>query len=147
VVDGVTKTEQRVLTVIGAIVGALVGFVVFQKVIGNRMIEAPKFVLAVFLGGVVGMVLYTLIKDGGIALLKRRSAPGTPKAPPAPAPVAEVAAPTVPAPATKAVHADKAPRRQPLRAKEPPAPDPDEKPRARPVKATRERPLRPPPDR
>lgn len=108
--NGVSKGQQRVLTAVGAIVGLVVAYFVFNSVIGNRMIEAPRFVLAVLLGGGVGMILYTLIKDGGILVLKKQKSSGAPKAAAAPAaPPPEPA----PAPAREA-------RKEPLRARERP---------------------------
>jgi hypothetical protein len=105
-VEEVSKTQQRALTAVGAVLGLVLGFLVFQKVIGNRMIEAPRFVLAVFLGGIVGMAVYTLIKDGIPFVLKRQKSTDAPVAttppPPAPRPaprVAKRAAPSEDAPA------------------------------------------------
>nr|MBA3653934.1 hypothetical protein [Actinomycetota bacterium] len=67
--DGADNTRNPALTVAGAVLGVLLGVLTFQKIIGNRMIEASKFVLAVFIGGAVAMIVYTLVKDGGAALL------------------------------------------------------------------------------
>jgi len=118
--DGVSKGQQRVLTAVGAIVGLVVAYFVFNAVIGNRMIEAPRFVLAVLLGGGVGMIIYTVIKDGGTLVLKKQKGGGGPEAAPPPA----ASAPASPAP--------------PLMDDEPPA----RVPRKEPLRA-RERPLRP----
>ena len=102
-----TKTQQRILTTAGIVLGVLVGFVVFQRVIGNRMIEAPKFVLAVFIGGAIAMIIYTGIKDGVALLLKRRAEQGVGKAtaPPPPAPRPE--RPAQPRPAQPAARTAK----------------------------------------
>jgi hypothetical protein len=112
-VDGVSKGQQRALTAVGAIVGLIVGYFVFNGVIGNRMIEAPRFVLAVLLGGGVGMILYTLIKDGGTLVLKRQQASKTAAPPPPPTPPAAPVDEPPPAPARQA-------RKEPLRARERP---------------------------
>jgi hypothetical protein len=90
--NAVSKTQERILTVVGAIFGLAVGAAVTQKVIGPRMVEAPKFLLAVFVGGAVGFFIYTLIKDGGTLLLRKQAqgrpagaAPQAAAAPPPPA--------------------------------------------------------------
>jgi hypothetical protein len=132
-VDGVNKTQQRVLTAVGAVLGLLVAYFVFNAVIGNRMIEAPRFVFAVLLGGAVGMIFYTLIKDGGVLLLKRQQATkdGAPPAAPV-VPEAEPEAPQRPIRAERPVRAAGAER--PVRAAG----------AERPVRAERaERPLKP----
>ena len=118
--DGVTKGQQRALTAAGAIVGIVVGLIVWNRVIGDEMIEVGRFVLAVFVGGAVAFLLYVLIKDGGSAILRKQGAAktDTPAAPP-----------TVPAPASVAEDEDD-------------DEDEDEAPQ-RPLRA-RQRPLRPP---
>lgn len=83
-----SKTQRQVLTAIGVIVGLVVGVFVFQKVVGNEMIEAGDFVKAVFAGGLVGIALYVLIKDGVPYLLNRRAGVRPVKAAPAPPPAA-----------------------------------------------------------
>jgi hypothetical protein len=108
-VDGVTKRAQRLLTVLGWIFGLAVGFFVFQKVIGNKMIEAPKFVLAVFIGGFVGMIVYTFVKDGGAIVLKRAANANKPRRGAESAPVAAE-------PRADAAPATKPKRTEPLRA-------------------------------
>ena len=111
--EGVSKAQQRVFTVVGAVLGLVVGFVVFQKVIGNKMIEAGTFVLAVFIGGAVGIIIYTLIKDGIPLLLKRRSGEREPRAPKPPRQPRQRKAPE---PAPAAAEPVKERRKEPLRA-------------------------------
>jgi hypothetical protein len=90
-VDDVSKAQQRAFTAVGAILGLVAAYFVFDGVIGDRMIEAPRFVLAVLTGGGVGMIVYTLIKDGGLFLLKRQRSPkAAAPAPTAPDPEPEI---------------------------------------------------------
>jgi hypothetical protein len=140
-VNGVTKRGERVMTVAGVIVGLVVGVFIFQKVIGNRMVEAGRFTMAVFIGGLAGMGVYVLVKDGIGALLRRAAGPSKPATTEtAPADVAEPDVEAQPEPAAEAPKTSK-PRRPPLRATVPPEPDDDEdEPAPRPK---RERPLRP----
>ena len=108
-----SKTQQRVLTAVGVVLGLLVGFVIFRRVIADKegVLEIGDFLLGVFIGGAVGMIIYTLIKDGIPRLLNRRGA-SAPKAA-APQPV-EQPAPRV---QTTAAQSSTAPRRkEPLRA-------------------------------
>jgi hypothetical protein len=51
------------------------------------MIEAPRFLLAVFVGGLGGMTLFWLIRDGGSAVIGKQAQAKA--AAPAPPPVAE----------------------------------------------------------
>ncbi len=116
--DGVSKAQQRALTAAGAILGLVAAYFVFDGVIGDRMIEAPRFVLAVLTAGGVGMIVYTLIKDGGVFLLKRQKAPKVAApasvAPPTPtAPEPEVEAPQRPLRAERPLRPERAER--PLR--------------------------------
>jgi hypothetical protein len=156
--DRITRLQRRVLTPVGALVGLVVGFVVFQTVIGNRMIEAPRFVLAVFVGGGVGLILYTLIHDG-VAILLRKQSGDTDAAAPAGATVAAAAASPAPAEAVDDAAfapAAKPKRTTPLKAKRVSRPEPTEEDTdlvedvepepapSRPIRAARERPLKPP---
>jgi hypothetical protein len=77
-VEGVSKAQQRVFTVVGVIVGLVAGFIALRRAIADKegVLEAGDFVLGVFIGGAVGIVLYTLIKDGIPWLLKRRGGAG-----------------------------------------------------------------------
>jgi hypothetical protein len=155
--DRITRLQRRVLTPVGALVGLVVGFVVFQTVIGNRMIEAPRFVLAVFVGGGVGLILYTLIHDGVAILLRKQSGDAVDGEPAA----AATAAAATPAPAEAVDDAAFAPatkpkRTTPLKAKRVSRPEPAEEDTdlvedvepepapSRPIRAARERPLKPP---
>ena len=98
----ISKAQERILTVVGAIFGLAVGAAVTQKVIGPRMVEAPKFLLAVFVGGAVGFFIYTLIKDGGTLILRKQgqgrstAAPVSQAAPPPPEPPTQEWAPPQP---------------------------------------------------
>ena len=85
--NGVSKGQRIVLTVVGGLVGLAVFLFAADAVIGDGMIEAPRFLTAVFVGGLAGMALFWLIRDGGSALLGRQGQPKatTPDSPP-PAP-------------------------------------------------------------
>jgi hypothetical protein len=162
--EGVTKRGERVMTDAGAIVGLLVGYFVFQKVIGGRMIEIGRFTLAVFAGGLAGMAVYVLVKDGVALLLRRAAASSAARGgPSAPAP-ATAAKPPVALddpndddydesdedafkPVKTATKKKATARRAPLRATVAPEPDDDEAPRKRAAKKStakaQKRPLRP----
>jgi hypothetical protein len=159
--EGVTKRGERVMTVVGVIAGLLVGYFVFQKVIGGRMIEIGRFTLAVFTGGLAGMAVYVAVKDGVALLLKRAAASSEARArtsAPATAPAAaeiaddvdEVDAdafkPVKTATKKQAAAKKTTARRAPLRATVAPEPDDDGAPRKAATKKSakaQRRPLRP----
>ena len=116
--DEQNKTQQRVLTAVGVVVGVLVGIFVFRKVVASKegLLEIGDFLKGVFAGGIVGIALYLLIKDGVARLLKLRGE-GEPRAPRAPrAPRPPRSAPEPPPAPKPAAPIAKERRKEPLRA-------------------------------
>lgn len=109
-----SKTQQRVLTAVGVVLGLVVGFVVFRRVIADKegVLEIGDFLLGVFIGGGIGMIIYTLIKDGVPRLLRARRD----KEPRAPKPERQPRQVRVAAPEPAAPEPEKARRKEPLRA-------------------------------
>lgn len=112
------------LTPAGALVGVVVGFAVFRRMIRDRegILQAGEFVIAVMVGGIAAMIIYTVIRDGGAALLRRLVTSDA----------ATEATPTPPADAPEPEAEARTARKAPLKAKKAPL-----------KAAARERPLRP----
>jgi hypothetical protein len=117
-VEGESKTQQRVLTTVGVVLGVVVGFVVFRRMIADKegVLEIGDFLIGVFAGGAVGIVIYLLIKDGIRLLLKGRG-PREPRAPRQPRAARAPGGATPQASAPPPTPTPAAPRRkEPLRA-------------------------------